>query len=223
MSASKQKEITSKIATEAEERYGDPARRKVRPPLDQLVESLLWRKTSIRRGTRALRQLKRNFVDWNEVRVSHHEEVASAMATTEWAQESAAQIQRMLAKLFELRHEMRLEFLRELTKAQSRAFLKSLPGISPDLADEVLLFSTDVNLFPVNEDTARLAHRLGLVPNARVTKKNQQRLMKLWDPEMYVPVDQFFLDRAASVSAEDEPNHADRVWDELCPREGLSD
>mgnify|MGYP006296424147 CR=1 FL=1 len=221
MSPSKKEEIASRIESEAVSRYGDPTRRKVRPPLDQLVESLLWRYTSIRRGTRALRQLKRAFADWNEVRVSHLEEISSAMASTEWATQSAAQVKRMLETLFDLRSEMSLEFLQDLTRAQGRAFLQSLQGVTSDLADEVLLFSTDANLMPVNEDIARMAYRLGLVPNSRVTKKNQQRLGKLWDGEAYPAVCQFFLDHAPSVCTEEEPDHEECVLEELCPKEGL--
>ncbi len=223
MSASNKEKIADKIESEAVSHYGDPQRRKVRPPLDQLVESLLWRQTSIRRGTRALRQLKRQFVDWNEVRVSHHDEVAAAMAETEWAANSARRIQRILGKLFIMRHEMNLDFLHDLTKAESRAFLQSLPEVSSDLVDEVLLFTTGVKLFPVNEDIARMAHRLGLVPNARVTKRNQKRLMDLWDQEVYVAIAQFFLDNAPSVCTDKEPDHEKCPLEKLCPREGLSE
>ena len=183
------------------------------------MESLLWRYTSIRRGTRALRQLKRNFVDWNEVRVSHVEEIADAMANTEWAIESAAQIRRLLEKLFMLRSEVSLDFLTDLTKAQGRAFLHSMPGVSDDLADEVLLFSAEVNVLPITEHSARMAYRLGLVPNARVTKKNQQRLGKLWEPEVYPAIAQFFLDHAPEMCEEKEPDHENCVLEELCPKE----
>lgn len=223
MSAKKKEQISDKIESEAVSRYGDPQRRKVRPPLDQLVESLLWRQTSIRRGTRALRQLKREFVDWNEVRVSHRDEIAAAMAQTKWAKNSARRIQTILGKLFMMRHEMNLDFLHDLTKAESRAFLQSLPEVSSDLVDEVLLFTTGVKLFPVNEDIARMAYRLGLVPNARVTKRNQKRLMELWDQQVHVAIVQFFLDNAPSICTEEEPDHEDCPLEELCPREGLSE
>ncbi|MFW6456807.1 MAG: hypothetical protein ACOC0A_00795 [Planctomycetota bacterium] len=223
MSASNQKEIADTIESVAMSHYGDPNRRKIRPPLDQLVESLLWRQTSIRRGTRALRQLKREFVDWNEVRVSHREEVANAMANTEWAMDSARRIQRILGKLFTLRHEMSLECLHDLTKAEGRAFLQSLPEVSSDLVDEVLLFTTGVKLFPVNDDIARMAYRLGLVPNPRVTKRNQKRLMDHWEPEVHVAIVQFFLDNASAICSEEDPAHDECPLNELCPREGMSE
>lgn len=223
MSAKKTKTIAKNIESEAVSQYGDPQRRKVRPPLDQLIESLLWRQTSIRRGTRALRQLKREFADWNEIRVSHREEVATAMAKTAWALNSARRIQKILGKLFMLRHGMSLEFLHDLTKAEGRAFLQSLPEVSSDLVDEILLFTTGVKLFPVNEDIARMGYRLGLLPNARVTKRNQKRLMDLWDPEVHVAIVQFFLDTAPSICTEEDPDHDDCPLNDLCPREGLGE
>ncbi|MFW6044673.1 MAG: hypothetical protein ACOCR1_02910 [Planctomycetota bacterium] len=220
---SEKKKIAETIQEYAVDRYGDPTRRKVRPPLDQLVESVLWRRTSIRRGTRAFRQLNREFADWNEMRVSHTEEISRTMATTEWAADSARVLNRIMSKIFDLRHKMDLDFLRDLTKAQARAFLLSLPGVTADMADEVLLFSTDVSPMPVNQDTARMAYRLGLVPNARVTKKNQQRLTQLWDSEILPAIDQFFVDYGPDVCRKEDVRCQKCPMEELCPREGLSE
>lgn len=221
VSAKKKKEIAEEIAEYAIDKYGDPTRRKVRPPLDQLIQSALWRYTSVRRGTRALRQLKRTFVDWNEVRVSPPVEIASAMATTDWATTAAEHIKKILESLFDLRNVVSLGFLDELTTAQARTFLRSLQEVPRDLADEVLLFSIDAKTFPINIHTARMAYRLGLVKNPRATQTNQRSLMKLWDKDDYVAVDQLFVDNAREICSESEPRHKKCPVESICPKKGL--
>lgn len=221
LSAKKRRAVAKKIEKVVQDKYGEPKRRKVRPAIDHMVQSILWRYTSVRRGTRALRQLKRTVVDWNEVRVSPVVEIASTMANTDWAEIAAQHIKKVLESIFELRNVVDLEFLHELTTAQARAFLQSIHEVPRDLADEVLLFGLEADLLPVGDDTARMCFRLGLIKNNRATLKNQKALMKLWSPEYYVGVTLFFHDHAAEVCLPVDPAHSDCPLKRLCPKEGL--
>ena len=221
VSKKKSGDIAEEIASASLDKYGDPQRRKVRPPMDQMVQSLLWRYTSVRRGTRGMRQLKRHFVDWNEVRVSPVREVQNAMSSANWAWESARHLKKVLDSLFHLRNSMALDFLEELTVAQARTFMRSIQEVPRDLGDEVLLFIRKADLLPVGEDTARMCYRLGLVDNDRATLKNQKALMKLWDTDVYPVVAQFFADNARTICRQDEPRHGKCSLDSLCPRVGL--
>jgi len=213
--------IASEIASAAKARYGELKRRKVRPPLDQLIQSVLWRHTSVRRGTRALRELKRNFVDWNEVRVSSIGEISGVMSAAGWAKPSAERIRRILSSLFVARNVVSLDFLSELTAAQARAFLQSLQEVTRDLADEVLLFSLQADVLPLSQETAVMCYRLGLIRNERATLQNQRALMALWDRGLYPAVTLFFVDYARSVCRPDKPRHSACPVGALCPKVGI--
>ena len=81
---------------------GELKSRKIRPPIDQLMLSIFFRKTSYRRSIRALRQLNRNFVDWNVVRVSPLVELVDCLSSSaSWAWKSAQEILCLLDALFE--------------------------------------------------------------------------------------------------------------------------
>ncbi len=216
----KRRETAGKLASLATSRYGELNRRKIRPPLDQLILSVLWRHTSTRQATRALRKLKSAFVDWNETRVSPVAEIASVMSTADWAAPSAERIAEVLQGLFEARNVVALDFLSELTLTQARTFLQSLPGLRRDLANEVLLFSLKANVFPLSQDMARMCFRLGLIPTDRATLQNQRQLMELWEPGLYVCLTLFFADHTKSVCRLDRCHQKDCKMRTLCPRTG---
>ena len=220
LSAKRRRKVASKLASIAKANYGELKRRKVRPSLDQLVQSILWHNASVRRGTRAFRELKRAFVDWNEVRVSPVAEVAGAISSARWAMLCAESIRRVLWNLFETRNVVSLDFLKDMSTAQARACLQELPGVSRDLADEILLFSLGADLLPTSEGAARMCYRLGLTASDRATLQNQKVLMEFWAPELYPATTLFFIDYANSACRENKPRHKDYPLNAVCPQKG---
>ena len=206
MRSQKQREKqAARLVRQAVGKYGELKGRKVRPPLNQLVLSLMAHATSVRQATRALRALKRRFADWNEVRVSHPVEVAASISSARWAQEAAERLVWMLGEIYEAYNRAGLQFLSELTPAQARSCLVRLPMVHRDLADEVLLFSLGAPVLPLSEAAARMCYRLGLIDNDRPTLKNQRALAKLFDERQYASLHLFFCDHAGKLCRPEEP------------------
>lgn len=201
----------------AVDKHGELKGRKTRPPLNQLILSIFYHMTSVRRATRALRQLKRTFVDWNELRISHPSEVAGALSSARWARIGSERVLWALRELNDAYHRTSLDFLEELTPAQARSCLKGLPTVQRYLADEVLLLSLDVPVLPLSPATARMCHRCGLLENDRVTVKNQRSLMKLVDRDYYVPLHMFFCDAAERYCRAEAPKCDECPLDGDCP------
>ncbi len=214
------KKQADRLLQRAVDKYGELRNRKPRPPLNQLILGLLYRVTSVRRATRALNELKRAFVDWNEVRVSHPAEVASVLSSGQWALDGSERLVWLLRELYQARSRTDLEFLSELTATQARSCLKSLSIVERDLADEVLLMSMGVPVLPCSTGATRMAHRLGLLPNDRATVKNQRALSRLFDEELYATVHLFFCDHADKVCLPDEPLCDRCPLEASCPHEG---
>jgi len=205
LSQSERTKQAQRLVKHAVDRYGELRNRKSRPPLNQLILSIFYRLTSVRRATRALRELKRSFVDWNEVRVSHPAEVAAALSSAQWAYEGAEKVVWLLREVYDVHNRTNLDFLAELTTTQARSCLKSLPMVPALLADEVLLFSLNVPVLPLSGASARMCARLGLLENDRPTLKNQRGLASLFDKDYYAPLDFFFCDVAERICLPDEP------------------
>ena len=187
------------------EKYGELKGRKARPPLNQLILSIFYHLTSVRRATRALRQLKRAFVDWNELRVSHPAEAAGALSSAEWARIGAERVLWLLRELNDAHHRTDLDFLDELTPEQARSCLKGLPSVSRHLADEVLLLSLQIPVLPCPPEVVRLCRRFGILEDGPPGQDRQKELQQLFDPDYYPPVHLFFCDHAAKLCLPEEP------------------
>jgi endonuclease III len=205
ISLKERKKQAARIARYAVRKYGEQKGRKLRSPINQLVLSLFCHLTSVRQATRAYRQLARDFADWNEVRVSHPAEVAACISTAHWATEAAEQLVWLLSEVLEVYNTTDFEFLRELTPTQARSCLLRIPVVRRDAADEVLLMSLDVPVLPLGEAAARMCHRLGLLPDAKTTMKNQRALVKLFGEDCLVPLHMFFCDYAERYCLPDQP------------------
>ncbi len=217
LSATARKKQVERVTRHAVEKFGELKGRKVRPPLNQLILSTFYHLTSVRRATRGLRQLKRSFVDWNEVRISHPAEVSGALSSAKWARVGAERVLCIMRELCNAYARTDLDFLRELTPAQARTCLKALPPVCRHLADEVLLMSLELPVLPCSPGTARMCHRLGLIEDDRPDLKNQRALQEAFEPEYYVPVHLFFCDQGEKLCLPEEPRCDECPLADSCP------
>jgi len=216
-SQKERKRQAEKLTRHAIAKHGELKGRKARPPLNQLILSVFYHLTSVRRATRALRQLKRGFVDWNEIRVSHPVEVSEALSSADWARIGSERVLWLLRELNQVYHCTDLDFLAELTPQQARICLKGLPTVSRHMADEVLLLSLDVPVLPAPAEVVRLCHRFGILADDRPTLENQRILEKLFDPQYYASLHLFFCDYAGKVCLPEEPSCKECALVKDCP------
>jgi endonuclease III len=151
--------------------------------LDQLVRCLIARRTAQGEAWSYLDKLRQAFVDWNEARVSTKTQIAMTLERREWADEIAAQIRDVLMALHVDRQEVSLDFLTLMTPTHVRNYLMKLPHVDRVLADEVMLLALAYPAIPYSDDMARLAHRLGYVPDDRITVRSQRTLARNFSEE----------------------------------------
>jgi endonuclease III len=140
--------------------YGKPAVRTRRPPLDELVLTILSQNTSDVNCERAYARMRERFPTWAEVRDAPEVELVDALRPGGLAVQKAPRIQAVLRGLDGLD----LEWLRKLPPDEAMNWLVALPGVGPKTASCVLLFSLGVPVMPVDTHIHRIAGRLGLIP-----------------------------------------------------------
>ncbi len=217
----KKRKMTGRINEVLAEKYGEPKRRKVRPPLDQLIQSVIWRYTGIKSGIRAFRKLNRTFVDWNEMRVSSITEISAAISNAAWAHDCAEHLRQILENLFRLRNVVNMDFLQDFSQSEAATFLRSLQGMTRDLADEVLLFNYGYGRFPLTEHGTRMCFRMGLIDKQSPTLKNQRALLDMWDPQYHIGFALFLHDHGADICREERPRCTKCPVEKVCPKIGL--
>lgn len=152
------------VADRLDHAYGRPRWGRHRPPLDELILTVLSQHTSDVNTERAFRKLRDRFPTWELVRTALTAAVADAIHGGGLAELKAPRIQAILSAIQEERGLLDLDHLAGLSLPEARRWLLDLPGVGPKTAACVLLFSFGRPALPVDTHVHRVAGRLGLLP-----------------------------------------------------------
>jgi endonuclease-3 len=153
--------------------------------IEELVSTILSQNTNDNLRDQAFSRLRQRFPTWEQVRDAPVEEVAEAIQIAGLNQHKAPAIQRALGRIFEERGELSLEFLREMSVPEAKAWLTSIKGVGPKTAAIILLFALDMPAFPVDTHIHRVTTRLGLIPAKTSREKAHGLLEALLPPPAY--------------------------------------
>lgn len=143
-------------------------------PLDGLVLTILSQNTNDKNRDRAFGSLKTRFPSWDRVASASWEEVAESIRSGGIANVKARRILSVLELVRQRFGEYSLKKLTRWSDGETRDYLESIPGVGPKTAACVLLFDLGRPAFPVDTHVARVAKRLGWVPQNTPPAKIQQ-------------------------------------------------
>jgi endonuclease III len=150
--------------------YGEPSVTR-RPPLDELVLTILSQNTSDINRDRAYEAMRSRFPTWQQVLDAPTGELEQAIRPGGLARQKAPRIQAVLAEVAGAGHGLDLEWLAKLEPDDAMDWLTSLNGVGVKTASIVLLFSFGVPVMPVDTHVHRIALRLQLVPPGTSAEK----------------------------------------------------
>lgn len=165
--------------------YGYPKWRNPLPPLDELVSTILSQNTNDLNRDAAFNALKQRFPTWEAVHDAPLRRVRAAIRTAGLANQKAPRIQAALRSITKARGELSLEFLRDLSAEEAKAWLTQFKGVGPKTAAIVLQFSLGKPAFPVDTHIYRVTGRIGLRPATMNVEKAHQYFEELFPPESY--------------------------------------
>ena len=165
------------------ETYGPVRRGPKRPPLDQLVATVLSQHTSDFNSDAAFASLKARFPTWEEVIEADRADLADAIRMGGLANAKAERIPQMLSAILHRRGTLDIDFLRTLPLDEAKAWLRELPGVGPKTAAVVLVFALDMPAMPVDTHVYRVSKRLGLLPPKTTVERAHDLLEAMLEPE----------------------------------------
>jgi len=122
------------------------------PALKALVRGAMSYDVTDHKADDAMKAIEREFVDLNELRVATELEVQEMLGQRYPAiEERVTMITQALNNIFEREHTLSLDRLKEISRRDSRQFLRDLPGIHPFVEAYVMLFAFDGHTFPIDE------------------------------------------------------------------------
>ncbi len=165
--------------------YGQPTWRDKKPPVDELVSTILSQNTNDLNRDAAFASLRAQFPTWEAVRDAPPQAVQRAIRTAGLANQKGPRIQGALRAITAERGSLNLDFLCDLPPEEARAWLRKLKGVGPKTAAIVLQFSLDRPAFPVDTHVYRVTGRLGLRPEKMTAEEAHDHLEALFPPETY--------------------------------------
>ena len=132
-------------------------------PLTELIFTILTQHTSDITAERALIELKKAFISWEDVLEAEVSEIEAVIKVSGLARQKSRRIQGALLKILQAKGRLDLEFLRELSLDDAKAWLRDLPGVGPKTAGIVLSFSFGMPAMAVDTHIHRVAKRIGLI------------------------------------------------------------
>jgi endonuclease III len=133
-------------------------------PLIALIKGILAYDVSDDRAAEAWAALDREFVDPNELRVATELELQDLIGQRYPAvEERAALLVGSLNAIFEREHTLNLDRLKETKKAETRQFLRDLPGMNPFVEAYTFLFGySGTGAVPVDQTMSEYLAEQGI-------------------------------------------------------------
>ncbi|GAB4541504.1 MAG: endonuclease III [Anaerolineae bacterium] len=197
--------------------YGNPEWRPHLDPISEVVSTILSQNTSDVNRDRAFERLRARFATWEDVRDGPLEVIEEAIRPAGLSVQKAPRIQGALAFITQERGELSLDFLKDMSVPEAKAWLTQIKGIGPKTAAIILLFSLGMPAFPVDTHVHRVSGRLGLIGPKVSAEKAHHLLEELLPPDWYYP---FHLN---VIRHGREMCHARNPRCEICPLQELCD
>lgn len=197
--------------------FGHPDWGEPRPPLDELISTILSQNTNDRNRDAAFERLRQRFESWEAVRDAGPQEVIEAIRTAGLANQKGPRIQSLLKQITAERGDLDLEFLRQMPPDEARAWLLRFNGVGPKTAAIVLLFSLNRPAFPVDTHIYRVSGRIGLRPPQMTVEEAHSHLAGLFPPETYGPAHLNLIRLGREICQARRPSCP------LCPLQDLCD
>lgn len=122
------------------------------PLVHELIFSILMWNVGTTHARSALKRLREQLVDYNEMRVCLADELAGIIGAKQpFAVERALRLKACAADLFQRQHRVSLAHLVDAPKRDARAFLDSIEGVPAFAASRVAALRLDIHAAPVDD------------------------------------------------------------------------
>lgn len=145
-------------------RFGIPAKsRKTPDPVDFLIATILSQNTNDRNSYKAFKNLKENFINWDEVEKLPASKIEKYIKIAGLGKQKSNTIKGFLKQIKQANGKISLTYFKNKSNDEVIEELTGYKGIGVKTASCVLLFSLGRNVCPVDTHVHRTTNRIGLV------------------------------------------------------------
>jgi endonuclease III len=209
-----------KVCNALEERYGHRKPMKFTDFIEALVYQILELGVLEKQARDALKRLREEYVDWNDMRVATVREIEDILGQKYYlVREKAEDIKHLLADLYTAFRRMDLT---NLLNAEGIETLRALPettNVRKDMVERALLLSLDVKVFPCDEDQFKLLKFLGGVAKPLTMIQGVKKIEESLDSEQMLRLSRGLREHVHIYQSggEDEPQIIAFGWNQKDP------
>jgi endonuclease-3 len=196
--------------------YGFPKWRDPKPPLDELVSTILSQNTNDNNRDRAFEALQSRYSSWEAVRDANPQELIDTIRPAGLANQKGPRIQEALKQITDAHGTISLDFLSEFPPEEAKQWLMQFKGVGPKTAAIVLLFSLGFPAFPVDTHIYRVTGRSGLRPSKMNAEQAHDYLAKIFPEDTYYPVHLNIIRLGREVCQARKPNCPECPLQDYC-------
>jgi endonuclease-3 len=168
--------------------YGPPPPREPWDPLTQFIYSLLSSRTKTDEAHQVMRDLRRQYATWEDLRDAPLAELEQTLAIVTFPEVKAPRLKAALQQITARYGSLTLDFLARYRTEKIREWLEGFEGGGPQISAAVVNFSTlRRRALCVDANHLRVTQRLALTPRADAGT-TEVRLMRIvpaeWDAAM---------------------------------------
>ncbi|MFZ5516529.1 MAG: endonuclease III domain-containing protein [Candidatus Zhuqueibacterota bacterium] len=165
------RDLAIDIVTALEKKFGIPGRDAPMDPLSNLILTVLSQSTNDKNRDTAYSRLKEKFPTWEGVMTADAKEVEEAIRPGGLARQKSQRIQEILTWIKGEYGGFSLDGLCGMNPDEAIEKFCQLKGVGVKTISVVLLFSCQVDIFPVDTHVHRICQRVGLVPAGTSAEK----------------------------------------------------
>ncbi len=166
------KQLTKRLGREPA-----PPERQTLEPLDALVRGAMSYDVSDSRADDAMKAIGKEFVGLNELRVATDLEIQELLGQKyPLIEQRVAMITQSLNDIFEREHTLSLDRLKNVSRRETRQFLRELPGINAYTEAYVMLFAFDGHAIPVDEPILEMLRNYEIIDEQTSAEESQRFL-----------------------------------------------
>lgn len=201
-------------------RFGRPSPPEKKPPLDELINTILSQNTSDLNRDRAFNALKSCCPRLENTLNLSPEKLADIIRPAGLGPTKSRRIHELLKYLYG-NGRNGLPDLCSMGPTESIKYLTSFKGVGLKTASCVLLFSCSVPVFPVDTHIYRVAGRLGLIPEGADRIRAHEVLGAAFKPEQYMELHLNMIRLGREICRPRKPDCGQCPLDERCPSSGI--
>lgn len=162
MTGERGRRVAKKVVSILRKEHGRHGVTVKRSALEELLMGVFAEGISERRAAAALASLTRDFVDWNEVRVSSVCEIAALFPDMPEAIEKAGVVRHVLQRVYDQNNEMTLDFLKEKGPRDAARLVADIEGFPESALARATLLALGQDVLPLTAGVVTVCRRMGL-------------------------------------------------------------